>query len=102
MVYAYVQDVPIDEQMYRRVIAALGPEPMEGHLLHLCVRRDDGGLRYIDMWRTEADCTRAFDTRIHAAVDSAFGGHRPSPEPTVKVLEVLDVGGAFVPEGAVA
>jgi hypothetical protein len=93
MVYAYMQDVPVDEPQYRRIIDAIGPEPLGGLLLHLCVRRDDGGLRYIDVWRSEEDCERAFDDRIHPAVDSTFGGHRPSPEPHTEVLEILDVAG---------
>src|SRR5947209_14572718 len=69
MVYAFMQDVPIDEPRYREVIAALGSEPVDGCLLHMCVRREDGGLRYIDIWRSEAECARAFDERIHDAVD---------------------------------
>jgi hypothetical protein len=93
MVHAFIQDVPIDEQQYSRLMAAIGPEPLEGLLIHLCVRRDDGGLRYIDVWRSEEECTRAFDERIHPAVDSAFGGRRPSPEPRTEVLEVLDLTG---------
>ncbi len=96
MVYAFTQDVPIDEERYRKVIAELGPDPVEGCLLHLCVRREDGGLRYIDIWTSEADCARAFDKRIHAAVDSAFDGRRPSREPTSNPLEILDMSGSFV------
>lgn len=96
MVYAFIQDVPIDEDGYRRVIDELGTEPLAGSVLHLCVRRDDGGLRYIDVWESEESCTRAFDERIHAAVDAAFGGHRPATEPTVQVLEVLHMTNASV------
>ena len=36
-----------------------------------------------DVWEDEASCARAFDERIHAAVDAAFGGARPGTEPTV-------------------
>lgn len=96
MVYAYIQDVPIGDELYRRVIDNLGPEPMAGQLLHLCVRRPDGGLRYIDVWESEAACATAFDDRIHPAVDAAFGGNRPATEPTVERLEVLHVMGALV------
>ena len=74
----------------------LGGEPLAGLLLHLCVRRDDGGLRYIDVWESEEVCTRAFDERIHSAVDAAFGGARPATEPEVRVLEVLDMTGSVV------
>jgi hypothetical protein len=96
MVYAFIQDVPIDEAGYRRIMASLGPEPIEGSLLHLCVRREDGGLRYIDVWESEESCTRAFDERIHAAVDSAFGGRRPGTEPEVQVMDVIDITGVAI------
>lgn len=96
MVYAFIQDVPIDEAGYRRIMASLGSEPIAGSVLHLCVRREDGGLRYIDVWDSEESCTRAFDERIHAAVDSAFGGRRPATEPEVKVLDVIDITGVAI------
>jgi hypothetical protein len=95
--YAFTQDVPIDEELYRRIVAELGPEPMDGCLLHLCVRRPDGGLRYFDVWTDEESCARAFDERIHPAVDRAFGGHRPTTEPTVHRLEILDATGSLLP-----
>ena len=89
MVYAYIQDVPIGEELYRRIIDTIGPEPMAGSLAHLCVRQPDGALRYIDVWESEQACATAFDERVHPAVNSAFGGHRPATEPTVERLEVL-------------
>jgi hypothetical protein len=95
-VYAFIQDVPIDEPMYRRIIDELGSEPLAGSLLHLCVRKPDGGLRYIDLWESEQACARAFDERIHPAVDAAFGGHRPSTEPTVQRLDVVHATGALL------
>ncbi len=96
MVYAFIQDVPIDENLYRRIIEELGPEPMAGSLLHLCVRRPDGRLQYIDVWESEQACAQAFDERIHPAVDAAFGGNRPGTEPTVHRLDVLHAGGALL------
>ncbi|MEP6843069.1 MAG: hypothetical protein ABJA11_06080 [Pseudolysinimonas sp.] len=96
MVYAFTQDVPIDEAGYRRVMESLGSEPLAGLIVHLCVRREDGGLRYIDVWDSEESCTRAFDDRIHSAVDKAFGGSRPDTEPEVHVLDVLDIAGVNV------
>ena len=96
MVYAYIQDVPIGEDMYRTIIDALGPDPLKGSLLHLAVRRPEGGLRYIDIWESEEDCTRAFEERIHPAVDAAFGGNRPAQEPEVHHLDVLHVAGSLM------
>lgn len=96
MVYAYIQDVPIGEDLYRKIIARIGPEPLAGLELHLCVRRADGKLQYIDVWESEQACERAFDERIHPAVDAAFGGARPGEEPTVQRLDVLHADGALL------
>lgn len=96
MVYAYIQDVPIGEDLYRRIIDGLGPEPLAGALLHLCVREPDGRLRYIDLWESEQACAQAFDQRIHPAVDAAFGGNRPATEPEVHRLDVLHASGALL------
>lgn len=96
MVYAYIQDVPIGEELYRQIIDKIGPEPIPGSLLHLCVRQPDGQLRYIDVWESEQACTRAFEERIHPAVDAAFGGSRPASEPELHHLDVIDASGALL------
>jgi hypothetical protein len=96
VVYAYIQDVPIGEDLYRRIIDKIGPEPMAGQLVHLCVRQPDGHLQYIDVWESEEACASAFDARIHPAVDAAFGGDRPSTEPTVNRLDVLHAAGSLL------
>lgn len=96
--YTYVQDVPIDEGVYRQIIDRIGDRPVAGCLLHLCVRQSDGGLRYLDIWESEEACTRAFDERIHPAVYSVFKeiGFRPDGEPGVERLELLDASGSMV------
>ena len=96
MVYAYIQDVPIGEDLYRRIIDRLGPEPVAGQLLHLCLREPEGRLRYIEVWESKEACAQAFQDRIHPAVDAAFGGNRPGTEPTVNRLDVLHATGALV------
>lgn len=96
MVHAYIQDVPIGEELYRKIIDQLGPEQLAGQLLHLCVRLPEGRLQYIDVWESEEACARAFDDRIHPAVDTAFGGHRPSSEPAVHTLDVLHASGSVL------
>jgi hypothetical protein len=96
VIYAYTQDVPIGEGQYKRIIENLGPEPLPGQLLHLCVREPDGRLRYIDVWESEQACSQAFEDRIHPAVDAAFAGQRPTGEPEVHRLDVLHSSGALV------
>lgn len=93
--YATMQDVPIDQATYERIVELLGPAPLEGSLLHLCIRRDDGGLRYIDVWDSPEACARAFDERIHPAVEAVFDGVRPG-EPTTTRLDVVHASGALL------
>ena len=93
--YVYTHDVPINFETYEKIIAALGPVPLAGSLLHLCVRRPEGGLRYIEIWDSKASCDRAFDERIHKAVDQAFGGMRPPGEHHFEPLEVLHAAGVM-------
>ncbi|MCW2789146.1 MAG: hypothetical protein JWQ91_1837 [Aeromicrobium sp.] len=96
MVHAFTQDVPIDLPTYERIIAALGPEPLAGQLVHLCVRRPDGGLRYIDVWESVEACAAAFDDRIHPAVAEVLAANRPAEEPTSAPLDVLHMSGTGV------
>jgi hypothetical protein len=96
VVYAYIQDVPIGEGLYRKIVDGLGPEPLAGQLLHLCVRRPDGRLQYVDVWESKEACATAFDDRIHPAVDAAFGGNRPATEPEVHRLDVVHASGALL------
>ena len=96
MIYAYIQDVPIGEDLYRKILAEMGSEPVAGQLLHLCLRQPDGALRYIEVWDSEQACEQAFEERIHPAVDAAFGGNRPAGEPTVHRLDVLHASGALL------
>ena len=97
MVYAWTQDLPIDEPFYRRITEELGDAPMDGLLLHLAVRNPEGGLRYIDVWESKEQCDRAFEERVHPAVDAAFaaatGAPRPAAEPTRTLLDVIEVRG---------
>jgi len=99
VIYAYTQDVPIGEDVYKRIIQGLGPEPLLGQLLHLCVRQPDGQLSYIDVWESEQACSQAFRDRIHPAVDAAFDGQRPSAEPEVHRLDVLHSSGGLLKTG---
>lgn len=97
MVFAWSQDLPIDAGLYARITARLGTEPMEGLLMHLAVRKPEGGLRYIDVWESEELCDRAFEERVHPAVHAAFAESDipfPPVEPPRHVLDVIEVRGA--------
>lgn len=92
MSYGYVQDVPIREDLYRKIMANLGSEPLAGLIVHLVVRKADGTLRYIDVWESKEACDLAFEARIHPAVRAAFGaaGVPAAGEPCREELTLID------------
>lgn len=91
--YAFIQDVPINDELYAKIRANLGNEPLPGLVLHLVVRREDGQLRYIDVWESKEACSETFEKRIHPAVFSAFkeAKFRPSGEPPRTEMAVVDL-----------
>ena len=73
--YAFTQDVPIDEAAYKRIVDGLGPEPPKGLVSHIAVKRREGGLRYIDVWESEEDWDRFAAERLHPVVLSLRHRH---------------------------
>jgi len=91
--YAFEQDVPIREDVYRKITARFGAAPLDGLIVHLALRNADGTLRYVDVWESEEKCARAFAERIHPAVAAVFRetGFRPAAEPERRPVDVVDV-----------
>jgi hypothetical protein len=96
MFYVFTLDVPIDEATYRRVTDEIGPEPMPGALLHLCVKLPGGGLRYIDVWESQPAYTSALAERIAPAVATVLGRRPMDSDPSPAPLEVLHATGALL------
>ena len=96
MTYAFTQDVPIDATLYKRILDGLGDEPPAGLMVHLALERPEGGLRYIDVWESEADWDRFAEERLHPVVQGllseAFRGQIP-PEPPRDRLPVIHAWG---------
>jgi hypothetical protein len=93
MTYAYIQDVPISAEVYRKIMEKIGPEPIAGQLLHLVLRKTDGKLRYVDVWESKTAHDEAFATRIHPAVFAVFSeiGFQPSGEPSREEIVVHEL-----------
>jgi hypothetical protein len=93
MTYAFIQDVPIDTETYRRITRGLGDAPAEGLILHLAIERPEGGLRYIDVWESEAHWDRFAEERLHPVVHPILTellGAQP-PEPPRPATSVVDI-----------
>ena len=92
MTYAFTQDVPIDAAFHDRIMDGLGAEAPAGLIMHLATEGPEGGLRYVDVWETEADCDRFVEERLHpviAALLVGIFGDNPPPEPDRHVLGVV-------------
>lgn len=91
--YAFEQSVPITAEMHTKIRERLGPEPLDGLIVHLVIRTGDGSLRYVDVWESKEACDRAFRERIHPTVHALFKeeGFQPSGEPKRLPLDVVDV-----------
>ena len=98
--FAYTYDVPIGEDVYRRIEDGVGPELPEGLVTHVAMRLSGGGLRYIDVWRSQAECERFVEERLHPVVhpivEELLGFMPPEPEQTpLDVIHVWGEGGTF-------
>lgn len=92
--YAFIQDVPIGEDLYVKIRKALGDEPFEGLLVHVVLGREDGKLRYVDVWESKEACDMAFEKRIHPAISSVFreAKFRPAAgEPGRQEMPALEI-----------
>src|SRR4051812_38806813 len=94
MRYAFTQDVPIDAAFYARIKHALGDVPPQGLVSHVAVELPEGGLRYIDVWESQADWDNFAEERLHPVVhellSELFGDQLPS-EPERVTMPVVDV-----------
>lgn len=94
MVYAFTQDVPIDASFYSRIREGLGEQPPDGLIVHLAVERPEGGLRYYDVWESQAHWDRFAEERLHPVVHGllreVFGDDLP-PEPARSALPTVHV-----------
>ena len=91
--FAWSQNVPINQAAYRDVTARMGEAKMPGLLVHLAIEEADGTLRYIDVWESEQACDEAFQAVIHPAVHGMLTerGIQVAGEPPRTPLKVIDV-----------
>ena len=92
MTYAFVQDVPADENIYA-LIKELLPENPPGLIAHIAMKRD-GGLRYVDVWETEAQWESFREDHVEPAVGkvlAGFGIPHTHDDVSIQAVDVVDV-----------
>jgi hypothetical protein len=90
MPYAFIYDVPATEAIYRDIKASLGDEPPAGLIVHLAMKRDKG-LRYVDVWATEADWDRFRTEQADPAVASALASRGIPMDPSLTDFQAVEV-----------
>jgi|SRR5262245_7855602 len=92
MPYAFIQDVPANEEMYAKVRALL-PTEAPGLVAHLAIKRE-GGLRYVDVWDSEAAWEQFRLAHVEPAVEevlASYGIPHDHSLVTTEPIEVVDV-----------
>jgi hypothetical protein len=98
--FAFTYTVPVDEAFYRKIQDGLGSDLPTGLITHLAIKLPEGGLRYIDVWESEADFERFAEDRLHPVVhpllETMLGEVPPEPEHVpLSVIHVWGAGGSF-------
>jgi hypothetical protein len=89
MVHAFIQDVPADEEMYRKVRALL-PQEAPGLVAHIVTKRE-GGLRYFDIWESAEQWEAFRDAHVEPAVGEVLASYGIPHDHTMVTTETVDV-----------
>lgn len=89
MAYAFIQDVPANEEIYGKIRARLPQEP-DGLRVHLVIKQD-GGLRYVDVWENEAAWVAFRDAHVDPAVDEVLESYGIPHDHSMVTFDPIDV-----------
>jgi hypothetical protein len=90
MSYAFVHDVPIGEEVYADISSKLGDEAPDGLVVHVVMKRV-GGLRYVDVWESEAHWARFREERLVGIVGEVLAGYGIPYDQSLSRFEEIDV-----------
>lgn len=89
MPYAFVQDVPANEEIYGKVRALL-PDDAPGLQVHLVIKREDG-LRYVNVWDDKSSRIAFRDAHVDPAVTQVLASYGIPHDHTMVTTEPIDV-----------
>ena len=90
MPYAFIHEVPADEEMYRKICALLPEGRPDGLIVHVATPRE-GGLRYYDVWESKAAWDAFHLGHVDPAVTEVLAGYGLEPDDSLSRFEELDV-----------
>ena len=100
MTYGFIQDVPANEDIYREIRSALGAEAPAGLVAHLVLAREEGGLRYVDVWESQPAWERFRRDRLEPIVTDVLARHGVPLDRSVVQFQPVDGGDAWLPTAA--
>ncbi len=89
MPYAFIQDVPANEEIYDKIRALL-PTDAPGLVVHVAIKRAEG-LRYVDVWDSEADWERFRVEHVEPVVEQVLASYGIPHDHSLVTTEVVDV-----------
>jgi hypothetical protein len=101
MTYAFIQDVPANAEIYSMIKAKLGTTAPPGLISHVVIAHG-AGLRYIDVWETEAAWTEFRDEHVEPAVGEVLAGFGIPHDHSLVGFESIDVIDVWLGESAVS
>jgi hypothetical protein len=101
MPYAFVQDVPADENVYAEIRARLGSEPPAGLIAHVALKRS-GGLRYVDVWENQAAWERFRDEQVFPVIRDVLESRDIPFDPSAVTFEDVEVVDTWLGQPALA
>ncbi len=71
MPIAFSQEMPITKEMYKKTSEAVGKDAPPGLIVHLAFETDRG-MRFIDVWESEAQLDQFREQRLRPIVDKVM------------------------------
>lgn len=95
MSYAFVQDVPVNEDIYWRIRDQLGDTPPPGLVAHIVIKHEHG-LRHVNVWESEQTWQTFHDETLAPALTSVLAAVGVQPDASQVVRETVEVVDAWV------
>lgn len=95
MPFAFTLDVPANAEIYGQIRGKLGVDTPKGLVAHL-VHAREGGLRYIDVWNTQAEWEQFRDATLLPVVTEVLAGYGIEHTDEGTTFEQIDVIDAWV------
>src|SRR5262245_30998356 len=89
MPYSFIQDVPANQAIYEKIRRQR--PPLQPGLIGHIAPKHDGGLRYVDVWNSEADWQAFRTAHVEPTVEAVLGSYGIPHDHSLVKTEVVDL-----------